>query len=99
MSKGIKALFKVIEQIIMLVCSYILKLVNSWNVYKADKFVTKLGFGNQLTYYLRRFASNESSMALFGGYPVNMLPNIESRIDRIKKAEVLRVKHITERMG
>lgn len=91
LGKVIKGLFKMAEQILMLVCGLLMKAINHWNVYQADKFVCGLGLGSQLIYYLDRFATEEHSRTPLGGYPISMLPDVQNRIHRIKREEVLQL--------
>lgn len=89
LGKALKGFFKLVEQLMMFVCGQLMKVMNHRNVYSADKFVCKLGFGSQMIYYLNRFAAEERNGTVLGIYSVNMLPNAQDRINRIKNEEML----------
>lgn len=87
LSKGVKALFEIIQYGVLFVYQAIMAAVSRSFEYRADQLPVDIGLGNQLAYFLNRFATVQG----------NQMRSLSEILYATHPAAYLRVQKINER--
>lgn len=97
LSKGVKALFEIIQYGVLFAYQAIMAAVSRSFEYRADRLPVDMGLGNQLAYFLNRFATAQGyqmrslSEILYASHPPAYL-----RIQKINERQLENTKNLTK---
>ncbi len=84
--KGVKGIFEIVQQGILFICQVIMAAISRCAEYRADQLAVDLGFGVQLSYFLKRFVQDNGRKSLtkilYASHPAPYL-----RVQRIEQRQ------------